>query len=155
MSLPNVHYLEWNFEQDTVVEYARLGDCCECGACCQQIIEFTCMDRGFGQPNPIEGWHPGNGEFEIRRNLGIVNEISVNGKRRFFHALRVTQEVKPCAMLTNDNRCKIHTGKHLLSRAWPMSPAQVQPFSECTYHFEEVGRWKISELEGGSNLVPA
>jgi Fe-S-cluster containining protein len=143
-----MRYFEWDFDNDIVIEYARSGECSECGACCMAVIRFNAFNKGIGKTNPILGWDNRNGEF-INPASGVVNDLEINGKHRYFWNVRVTNEpYVACTMLSEDKRCKIHLGKHLLSRAWPMSPKQVTPFAECTYMFEEIGRWKISELEG-------
>jgi len=77
---------------------------------------------------------------------GVVTELRVGDKRRFWENVRVTDERFRCGMLTDSNRCRIHIGKHLFSRGWPMSPRHVKPFPECTYTFREISRSKISEL---------
>lgn len=101
----------------------------------------------MGQPNPILGWHPANGEFTTDPS-GCVNEVQINGKRRFFRNIEIVAgEQNRCPSLTEGNRCAIHLGKMLLHRAWPLSPRHVTPFPDCSYSFREVWRRKISEPE--------
>jgi Fe-S-cluster containining protein len=143
-----MQFTEWDYPNDTVTIYERSGECCECGACCMAVIRFQAFNRGFGHMNPVLGWDSRNGEFTNPAD-GVVNDVEVNGKHRYFWNVEVTDEpYVACTMLSEDKRCKIHTGKHLLSRAWPMSPRHVTPFAECTYKFTEVARFKISELAG-------
>lgn len=139
-------YTEWDFDNDIVTVYERHGECNGCGACCATVIRFATNNRGLGQPNPISGWDPRNGEFSSISHSGVVNEVQVGGRRRFFMNIEITDEPYRCSMLTADNRCMIHVGKHLLSREWPLSPKQVTPFPECSYTFEILGQWKISEI---------
>ncbi len=148
MSGDPVRYFEWDIPNDKVVEYARAGECCGCGACCMAFIAFTTQAHGFGHANPIAGWNSANGELAPCAD-GISIEVKVGDKRRFFNNMRIETKDQPrCSHLTADNRCSTHIGKMLLHRTWPMTPSQVTPFPECTYTFTEVGRWKISELSG-------
>lgn len=139
-------YVEWDYDNDTVTTWERSGECSECGECCMAVIRFHGFNKGVGKTNPILGWDSRNGEF-IHPGSGVVNEVEVNGKRRYFWNVVVTDEpYVACTMLSEDKRCKIHLGKHLLSRVWPMSPRQVTPFDKCTYTFTQICQFKISEL---------
>jgi hypothetical protein len=147
---PIMRFFEWDYDADSVVEYARDGECNECGACCSVLIKFAPYPTGQGQLNPILGWDSRNGEF-INARKGKITEVRVGGKSRYFYDITITDEPERCAMLTDDNRCRVHLGKRLLSRAWPITPDQVAAFKDCSYTFREIGRWKISEVESQSS----
>lgn len=143
----DILYYKYDFHQRIVVRYERDGECNQCGMCCKYIIKFRCANVGPGKDNPITGWHPGNGDIRLYA-YDIVNAIYMNGHWRYFADVTVTDELKPCPDLTADNKCRIHTGKHLLSRAWPLSPEQAAHFKECSYTFREVERWTFAEYFG-------
>jgi Fe-S-cluster containining protein len=138
-----MRYFEWDYTNDSVVEYERSGECNECGQCCTRVIRFVIRNNTY----PITGWNPHNGATAPLQS-GRFAEVRVGDKRRFFNNAIITDEIVPCTMLTAEKRCAIHAGKHLLARAWPMTPDHVSAIPECSYSFREVGRWKISELEG-------
>lgn len=134
-------YYKFDFDQGVVIEYERQGECCECGACCNTVIKWQGTNGG---PKGIKEWNGGNGDLAIFRE-GVWTGIYIKDRWRFFKDMQITDEPHKCSMLTDDNRCKIHTGKRLISSAWPMLPDHVTPFAECSYTFTEVGRWTVAE----------
>lgn len=139
--------IEWDYEHGIATEYERLGECNGCGACCMTLIRWWNYRHGFNCQNPILGWHPGNGELFPDDEAKVVTEIRIGEKRRFFNNIEITGEPERCSQLTDDNKCKKHIGKHLLSREWPMSPRQVEPFENCSYHFRVVNKWSFDPKE--------
>lgn len=149
--MTQIRYLEWRWDEDTVIEYRRAGECNGCGMCCMVRIEWLLPRRSEPEFTPehilgVHGWNPRNGSL-VPLRIGIETEVIVDGRRRYFSNITIGKEPDVCSMLTADKRCKIHAGKALIASAWPMSPAQVEALPECSYTFEEIGRWKISELE--------
>lgn len=143
----NIEYYKFDFDECVVIRYERDGECNGCGLCCKYLIRFEGEERGFGKANPVTGWDPRNGDLRLYQG-GITNAVVVNGKWRYFRNVEIMGEYQPCRRLTDDNKCKIHMGKHLLSRAWPMSPEQASEFPECSYSFREVERKTMDEWWG-------
>lgn len=135
-------FIEWDYETRIATEYERSGECNGCGACCTGSIFYL----GDGDR---PGWNAHNGYSaamrspqSVLKDKRIVNEVQVNGKSRYF--TDITIKLDPavrCPMLSAENRCRIHVGKGLISRAWPMSPKQVDPYPECSYSFKIVKQW--------------
>lgn len=145
--LPDVMYMKFDFNERLIIRYERDGECNQCAMCCKYVIRFKSEHNSVHKPNPISGWHVGNGEFQLYYG-GVTNGVCVNGHWRYFRDIEVTDELTPCGRLTVDNKCSIHQGKHLLSRVWPMSPEQASAFKECSYTFREVQRWTMDEWWG-------
>lgn len=137
-----MRFYEWNYDTDTLIEYERDGECNGCGACCMGVITFQVT--GGEAFKAIHNPHNGGPTTDEK---GVWLSISVGDKRRFFKMVSIEKTDHRCPMLTDDNHCRIHAGKYLFSRAWPMNPSQVRAFEKCSYTFREIGRWKISELE--------
>lgn len=141
MNNESMRFFEWDYENQIVVEYERLGDCNGCGDCCHAVIQFMVAGK----------FHEGQSDWEMRGNggsstngQGVWNEIRIGEQRRFFQVNEVrTQGGTRCSSLTDDMRCGIHQTKPLLHKAWPMAPQQVTPFERCSYTFREIARWPI------------
>jgi hypothetical protein len=135
-----IFFREWDYDNNVVIEYERLGDCNSCGACCMALIQFFIAGKVAAppeSPNPTaEGGSSTNAQ-------GVWSEIQVGEKRRFFQVTNVQPDHMRCKHLLEDNRCDVHFTKPLLHKAWPMSPRQVTPFAECSYTFREVARRPI------------
>jgi hypothetical protein len=140
-----MRYLEWDFDNDLLIEYERLGECNGCGQCCKAVIHFTAAN--FNSPvrhNPRNGG-------PTTDNQGVWTAVmNEQGQTRFFKITAIEDiPDHACGRLTDDNRCRIQTGKPRICTAWPISPSQVAPFGQCSYTFREIERWKISEPEQG------
>lgn len=141
----NIRYFEWRWEEDVVIEYRRDGECNGCGMCCMVRIQW---DVSRPDNDPFIGWSPRNGNRGRCAHAKVSTAVLINNNHwRYFDDIKIGTEPEICGMLTADKRCKIHAGKALIASAWPMSPVHVEALSECSYTFEEIGRWKISELE--------
>lgn len=140
--MPDLRFFEWDYDNDLVTEFERSGDCNGCGACCMGLIRFMVAggDTLKANHNPRNGGPTTDG-------AGVWLSVAVGGKARYFKMVSIEKTDHRCSMLTTDNKCRIHLGKSLFSRAWPMNPSQIEPFDRCSYAFREVGRWKISEPE--------
>lgn len=137
-------YFEFDFDSQTVIEYERHGLCNQCGACCIAVVTFQITQA---MREKFSGWDARNGG-DRPGDSGRWQAVLIDGRWRFWKLLGVENkglEFK-CGMLTDDKRCKIHTGKTLLSREWPMSPAHVTPFDECSYSFTEKARMSLDEF---------
>ena len=146
-----MQFFEWRWDEDTVIEYRRSGECNGCAACCKVSIEWQVPKNPTSRPEyllGLHGWNNRNGAL-VPARIGIDTEVVINGRHRYFANIMIGTEPEICMYLGKDNRCRIHEGKALIASAWPMSPAHVAALPECSYTFEEIGRWKISELKKG------
>ena len=136
-------YFEMDFDNGTVTEYARHGECNQCGACCIAVVSLQVA----GHVCEIKGWDHRNGG-NAPGDTGRWQAVLIDGHWRFWRLTTVEDKglAHKCVMLSDNNRCRIHAGKTLLSREWPMSPSHVEPFSECSYSFTEIGHWTVQEF---------
>lgn len=138
----DAHYFEIDYDADSVTEYERQGECNGCGECCIAVIKFMVA----GELQKRQGWDSRNGG-ETTDGKGKWQGVWINNRWRFFKLMSVENDpAHRCPMLSQDNRCRIHAGKNLLSREWPMAPTQVEPFKNCSYSFREVRRATIEEF---------
>lgn len=147
--MADMRYFEWDYDNDTLTEFVREGECNGCGACCMTVIKWQYSQANRDEIEARTGlrsWNPSNGVSQAHRE-GVVTEIRIGDKSRYYADLVVTDKAERCPCLTSDKRCAVHTGKRRICTAWPMSPRHVEPFKECSYSFREIGRWKISEIE--------
>lgn len=136
----DMRYFTFDYNAGTVIEWERTGECNGCAACCTTVIRWQ-----IDMNSQLPGWDGRNGATTTDRQ-GRETGVYINGRWRFFKSLEVTTESHRCSMLTANNRCIVHTGKRLISRAWPMAPEHVTPFPQCSYSFQEVGRWTVEEF---------
>lgn len=135
-------YFELDFDNDTVIEYTRRGECNLCGACCIAVVSFQITTKPIDRIK-----RDGRNGGDTPGDSGKWQAVFINGHWRFWKLTGVENLGldRKCGMLTANNRCKIHMGKSLLSREWPMTPSHIEPFSECSYSFSELARWSIAE----------
>lgn len=136
-------FYEWNFGTDEAIQYQRNGECNECGQCCIALIGMrTAFDRSKGESGGRNG---GTGTTE----KGVWSEIKIDNVSRYYQVMEIdTKNAEHrCPKLSRENKCTEHFDKENICKDWPMSPGQVKPFSDCSYSFEEIGRWNIGELE--------
>lgn len=134
-----LQFIKWDFDNNTAIEYERLGECNGCGACCSTIIRFKTADSQDRDPV----WALGDGaEF-----IGVWTEVSRGRIRRFYRVLEIDTETPyRCSALTDDNKCTVHhERKPLLCRVYPGTPEEVEKFPECSYTFSEIRRWVIDD----------
>lgn len=139
-------YFVWNYDMVEVVEYERHGECNGCGQCCAAYIFYDRSGTLIGSENGCAVGDSAGPE-------GIWHEVT-EGEHRWLIRLReVKLNASRCPSLTDDNRCAVHADKSAvkgvlpLCDIWPMGPEQVEPFDQCSYRFEEIGRWAFSELD--------
>lgn len=133
-------FLKWDFDEDTITEYRRLGECNNCGACCIDINRYRTLGRktlGYGQMG------------DKVQPEGIWAEWWEGNNRRFISLPRLTGEHRICDEL-KDKRCKVHglksASRHTLCLAWPIIPEHLTLYPECSYTFEEIAVYRIGQL---------
>jgi Fe-S-cluster containining protein len=139
-----IRYFEWDYNNNVVVEYERLGECNGCGDCCMALIRFFVTTKAQTTDRQETWYIAGNGGVSTT-GMGVWSEVQIGGKRRFYEVLEVSPGGKTCPHLTEDKRCDIHATKPLFHKVWPIMPSQVTPFERCSYSFREVGRRPIVE----------
>lgn len=134
-------FFELDNDAGVVIEYERLGECNGCGMCCMEQVAFA-----IGGKDVPQGWDFRNGWHPV--NKGKSSGVLVNGHWRWFSnfVFGGNPNFKACHNLSADKRCKIHLGKTLLSRAWPITPDHAAAFSECSYTFQEINRWPMDDF---------
>jgi len=94
------------------------------------------------------GGHLTNGE-------GIWQEVKIGRWRHFFRLIKINLDELGCNDCDDDTGlCGIYGNdiRSWICNEWPFSPRCIVPFPECGYSFEEIGRWNISETEGGDGV---
>lgn len=144
-------FYEWDYENDRVVLWQRHGECNHCGQCCMLAggIEFKVTDTSEVGPGMYpEDFNPQNGGD----SPGVVGKWSEfqnrDGERFYFGdiAFFPKPSPKPCPCWKN-SRCSIYEERPEICRVWPTNPTQIIPFDECSFSFEKVAEWRISELD--------
>lgn len=136
-------FYEWDYDTGKVIQYQRNGECNECGQCCIALIGMkTAFDRSKGESGGRNG---GTGTTE----KGIWSEVEIDNASRYYQITEIDTEntESRCPALSQENKCTEHFDRANLCKDWPMSPRQAEPFSDCSYSFEEIERWNISELK--------
>lgn len=132
-------FLKWDYDNGVVVEYARTGDCNGCGACCQTIIRFDLLTLKGEAPDPKAG----SGTTDYK---GVWAEYNDGATRRFFrfHEQPRSAVYHRCPVFSmHKSRCTHYDARGLICSGFPFIPENVERFAECSYQFEEIGRWAI------------
>jgi len=125
-------YFEWDYVSNRMTEWARVGHCCQCAACCQNSIGFK-----FESSKLYEAKKSGS---YYTTGKGIWQEVRVGGRyRHFFQMEYVAAKGKGCASLER-GLCEEYEHRTWICREWPFSPRCIEATSECTYGFREVDR---------------
>lgn len=134
---PASKYFRWDFDNSEVVQYERKGECNGCGACCKALIQFRV--RNISSKRLKDGRDLGN----ATDGKGVWAQIKKGKKRRTFQVTHIVPGEVTCSSLSPENKCMVHLDKPTICEVWPVLPEQVTPFKECSYTFEEIGRWPI------------
>lgn len=138
-------YLEWDYDAGKVREYARRGECNGCGQCCMALIRYRV--KQFAGRESDNGARLGKGASKS----GIWYEIKEGRRRRFMQHIEIAPRPREeaCSQLTAQNQCALHARKNwkkdqfTLCDTWPLNPAQVKAFDQCSYEFELIGEWNM------------
>lgn len=106
--------------------WARIGECNQCGKCCETINFTVVRDMALRQH--------GNRE-ELEQYLGFRG-IRVVGEDVEQNLLFYTMDV-PCSQLAHDKACKLHNKpeKPFICLRYPMARDDIE---ECAYSFKSV-----------------
>jgi len=138
-----MRFFEWDYDNQVVIEYERLGECNGCGDCCTALIPFTIA--GVSKAS-AESWDEAGKGGPATTGTGVWNEVPVGVTRRFFRVGDIDPATRHrCPHLTEDNQCAIHLIKPLFHKAWPLSPRHVAALERCSYSFRELGRWPLQK----------
>jgi Fe-S-cluster containining protein len=143
LSKVNQPIYQWDFVNELVTQYLRVGHCSKCGRCCQGFLELEVVHR-YHPVIPQEGGKATTGR-------GIWVEIVNNGKRVFFKTEKHRKLDRKCKFLAENNECESYNRRPLFCREFPLSPQNIITFPECTYTFINTGEWTFSRLR---NLSP-
>lgn len=140
-----MRFYRWDYDNDTLIEYEREGECNMCGQCCMAYIFY----RVAGKRTPGKSSAMGDGVD----GTGVWAGVSQGRMTRYVKLLEVSNIGGQACPAYRFNGCTEHAkkslrmdGKLALCAAWPMIPDQVELFDECSYSFVEIGRWKISDI---------
>lgn len=129
-------YFEWDYVANRVIEWVRVGECCQCGACCRATIGFHFEDTRLYAAEKAGGYHT-NG-------MGVWQEIRVGGRwRHFFQVIYMAVKGRGCPALEK-GLCAHYEDRKWICREWPFSPRCVEALGECTYAFREVSRGQFT-----------
>lgn len=141
----NRRYFEWDYTQGQVIQYERAGECNGCGACCLARVSYNITLQPIGGEVAA-----GRNGCETTNEQGRWFEVEVDGLRAFYGEPRIDFSTGfRCPALSLELRCTEHARKQGVCETWPINPAQVQPFEECSYTFKEVGRWPLRSDDDG------
>ena len=127
-----VTYIDWDYENEIAIRYERLGECNQCGDCCLKTIHLRMVDG--------DKWTHGGSTTD---GEGRWSEIETE-KRDFVKFFTNGDEPSLCLKLIN-NLCSVNGDKPWCCAVWPTAPADIETFPNCSYSFNEVGRWKFDE----------
>lgn len=156
-----IRYLEWNYDEGKVREYARVGECNGCGQCCLARIQWQTVTKTHQKPSPPATFNGGQHKnFSSMSNVpmkaGVMHEIRQGKQSRFMTPVEVIPGHE-CKSLTEDKKCALHEFKNWRRRimelcdVWPIHPSQVTPFDQCSYEFRLIGEWDIQETSDAAN----
>ena len=124
-------YFEWDYVVNRVMEWARVGHCCQCGACCRADIGFEFESTRVYRAKKAGGYHTAG--------KGVWQEICVGRWRHFFRIDWVAVDGRGCGSLEK-GLCTEYEHRPWICREWPFSPRCIEALPECTYGFREVLR---------------
>lgn len=134
-------YFEWNYNKGTVIEYERTGSCCLCGKCCMATISYELCNQ--------EGYRVGKFAClskTVVEEKGIWLEVRQGGLRLFSSSYRMQYKNTSSCSYYDDGLCILHPQSvdvAPLCKFWPLHPAHVEMFPECTYKFNKVNEWEF------------
>ncbi len=128
----------WDYDKKVAIQYARVGECNMCGACCRGIVHFSVV-------NLIEKENP-EGGGRATSEEGQWVEISPNGQKIYFKMKEYEVCDRQCKHLLEDGRCGTYLNRNTLCREWPLSPSDLIPFPDCSYQFVQIGQWTFDEI---------
>lgn len=128
----------WDYDTQTVNQYQREGDCSNCGLCCRTSIEFSVV-----KPCNPESLHQGG---QATTGSGTWAETKRNGDKLYYRIRGYKQDFLKCKHLDENNLCGIYQDRSILCQEWPFSPADIQPFPDCSYQFTKTGSWTFEEV---------
>ena len=136
-------YVVWDYVANWAIEYKRLGECNRCGDCCVAHVGFTTQ-------KPYSAGRKAGGHKTS--NEGAWQEVNTGRWRHFYQLLSIVpNEGSKCPdKFTEDRLCAGHEDEERpwICKEWPFSPRCVEAFDECSYSFEEIGRWRIGKELG-------
>lgn len=129
--------ITWDYDNNVVTEWCRMGGCNHCGECCEVTIYIDVC--GATEEERRNG---GNGVSEE----GVWHEWD-NGERRFWRVNNIAHD-EPCTCFNDwkdDGGCQIETCKSLICTAWPLHPDHVNEFDNCSYRFVKLNEWELTD----------
>jgi hypothetical protein len=137
-----MRYFEWDFEALVVTEYARSGECNNCGDCCGGEVHYAFQRRDINEQIDMRA----TGGGYVMDGTGIWQEIQDGDVRLFRKFQRYESTGTVCGNLV-DNKCALQSiGKPLLCQLWPVAPREIEVFLRCSYAFAKLAEWPIETL---------
>jgi Fe-S-cluster containining protein len=143
-------FYEWNYDTGKITLWQRNGECNHCGQCCKDAADIgfdvaSSMEIKPGQYQ--ENYNTKNGGDTTSGKV-VWSEGRENKRRVFFGNIRRLNKTgyTPCEMWKNE-RCSMHDEKPNICKLFPMSPHDVVMFNECSYSFEKIEEWDMSEMD--------
>jgi hypothetical protein len=140
-------FYEWDYDAHKIILWQRNGECNHCGECCKKAgaIQFEVSDTMMSDNTFPDGFNSQAGG-DTTNGKGNWNEFQWHGQRRFFGNVRtLDKEVSPCSEW-QDGRCAIHNAdKPVICHQWPLSPRQIEPYPDCSYTFEKIEEYPLTE----------
>jgi len=140
-------FISWDYDTGIATRYTRVGECNQCGECCQHTISLVLIDgdkytNGGVSTDEKENWSEIDHEDqEITREFVKLKYKTPDTIENF-----PFQEHHRCSMLDLDNDCMMHDNdKPWICTIWPTQPRDLKNFLGCSYSFEEKESWEISK----------
>jgi Fe-S-cluster containining protein len=132
--------LEWNYDEDTVTQWKRVGECNQCGDCCKTLINIKMVS------DDIEADKETGVGFDGTDEEGVWSEIEGGADRKFIQFTASLEGKEDCIGLCL-NECVYNGNKPWVCKIWPTIPNDIKLFPNCSYEFEDEGQWEIADTE--------
>jgi len=127
----------WDYDKGVLTEWLRAGNCNQCGECCKVMIHLTTIEDGRGTSR--------DGEDQTNKQ-GVWCQWDAYGRTRFWQTrIAEDEEHGDCYKHCGKKCVDGSADKGLICTAWPLHPAHVETFDDCSYHFVKLGEWPIEE----------
>ena len=124
----------WDYDNNLATEWLRQGECNQCGECCLVMISI----RATGEENQ-DARDGGTGTTQ----KGLWHQWDGNGDSLYWKVEKI-DHAAPCTC-HSDYGCPPQ--KAYICEAWPLHPAHVECFNNCSYRFVKLNEREFEPYE--------
>lgn len=127
----------WDYDNNLVTEWYRVGGCNKCGECCEITIYLGVVGNDGGDAR--DG---GSG----MNKKGHWHQWGMNGDSKYWEVKNMAHD-EPCSCpIAGSDECVDDSDKKgLICTAWPLHPDHVKCFDSCSYRFMKLNEWNIED----------